>query len=262
MRIMNCENIRREIEEAGSADFLSAAVIAHLKDCTACETLSRQQSNLQKIISSLGRVEAPGNFDFRLRARLAGEKRGDSRFFQLSGFSFGLRSAAVTAMLLLAASTLLFLSFRTSPDNPVAAGGNPIAPINVPGSLNPAPPQLAVAPKGSESGTIEASVHPPGRTPKRSGARMELASSRGGKRYGTRDLSSTPAAVLKSYPQLAESYPTAAFPINASYQSLKVSVDDGTGISRTISLPTVSFGSQRALSQSASPLMASARGTW
>lgn len=90
---------------------------------------------------------------------------------------------------------------------------------------------------------------------------MELASLRG-KRFGTRDLSSTSAAVLKRYPQLAESYPTAAFPINASYQSLKVSVDDGSGIARTISLPTVSFGSQRALSQSSSPLVASARGTW
>ena len=49
--------------------------------------------------------------------------------------------------------------------------------------------------------------------------------------------------------QLAESYPTAAFPINASYQSHSVSVDNGRGTSRTISLPSVSFGSQRTLSQ-------------
>ena len=69
MRNMNCRNIRREIEEAGSAGFLSAAALSHLESCTACQTLSRQQTNLQTILSSLGTVEAPGDFDFRLRAR-------------------------------------------------------------------------------------------------------------------------------------------------------------------------------------------------
>jgi hypothetical protein len=261
MRNMNCENIRREIEEAGSADFLSAAVVAHLKGCGPCEKVSREQSNLQKIISSLGRVEAPGNFDFRLRARLAREKGRQTRFFQLSSFSFGLRSAAVTAMLLLLGSALLIVSLRTRPDNPVVAGGNQIAPPPA-DSGSKTPPQLAVAPKAIDSGAIKANLRPAGPAPKRSESRMELASLRGGKRFGTRDLSSTPAAVLKRYPQLAETYPTAAFPINASNQSLKVSMDDGSGVSRTISLPTVSFGSQRALSQSTSPLMASARGSW
>jgi hypothetical protein len=38
---------------------------------------------------------------------------------------------------------------------------------------------------------------------------------------------------------------TAMFPIEASSQSVKVSLDDGRGNARTISFPTVSFGSQR-----------------
>ena len=37
------------------------------------------------------------------------------------------------------------------------------------------------------------------------------------------------------------------FPIEASSQSVKFSLDDGRGNERTISLPTVSFGSQRVL---------------
>jgi hypothetical protein len=40
---------------------------------------------------------------------------------------------------------------------------------------------------------------------------------------------------------------TTMFPIEASSQSLKVSLDDGRGNARTISFPTVSFGSQRVL---------------
>ena len=78
----------------------------------------------------------------------------------------------------------------------------------------------------------------------------------------SQDLGQSQAQVLKPFNEGFETYPTAAFPINASYQSLKVSVDDGRGASRTISLPAVSFGSQQALSQTASPLMASARGVW
>jgi hypothetical protein len=70
---------------------------------------------------------------------------------------------------------------------------------------------------------------------------------------GTRDSSGTGAVVLNSNEGVA-------FPIEASYQSLKVSIDNGRGSSRTISLPTVSFGSQRALLQDAS--IASARGAW
>jgi hypothetical protein len=37
------------------------------------------------------------------------------------------------------------------------------------------------------------------------------------------------------------------FPIETSLQSVKVSLDDGLGNARTISFPTVSFGSQRVL---------------
>jgi hypothetical protein len=38
---------------------------------------------------------------------------------------------------------------------------------------------------------------------------------------------------------------SAAFPIDASLQPFKVSLDDGRGNARTISVPTISFGSQR-----------------
>ena len=264
MRNLDCRNMQREIEEAGSADLLSAAVISHLEACAACETLSRQQTKLQTIVSSLGTVEAPGDFDFRLRARLAAEKRGDTRSLPFANLSFGLRSAAIAAILLLIGSAFVFVSFKTRPHNPVVArGGKQVTPqsaapdsstnpIPVPVSMKPDGPQVAKATKENESGE--------GTRKRRSS--NEIATHRDSDRIGTRDQSSGGAAVLRRDDQLAESYPTAAFPINASYQSLRVSVNDGRGTSRTISLPSVSFGSQRTLSQTASPLLASARGTW
>jgi len=262
MRSINCRNTKREIEARGAGRLLSAAVAAHIEQCPACETLSRQQSQLHALVSSLGRVEAPADFDVRLRARLAAERNKETRSFSFANFSPALRAAAVAAVLLVIGSTFVFVSFRNQ-TNPAVAGGNqvvttPVVPV--------APVQSAVKPDevkvATAAGTDDSStqvVSP--RTARRGGARTELASLRGS-RLGTRDLSSTSAGVLKRDEQLAGAYPTGAFPINASYQSLKVSVDNGSGLSRTISLPTVSFGSQRSLSNSASPLMASARGTW
>ncbi len=276
MRNMNCRNIRREIEEAGPGDLLSSGVNDHVLSCVACETLLREQTKLQALVSSLGTVEAPGDFDFRLRARLAGEKRAVAQPFGLGNLSFGFRSATVATILLLIGSAFIFVSLRTRSNTPLTTDIPTTAPEQR--ESNPAVAKetletagLEVAP-GSEAGpsnVLEAGVkrpksfEPAGQPPvkRRNGLRQTLASQRDMNRQSTRDLSSTPADVLKR-DQLAGVYPTSAFPIDAGYQSLKVSVDDGRGTSRTISLPTVSFGSQRSLSQSASPLMASARGAW
>jgi len=265
MRTMNCQNIRREIEEAGSAGFLSADALSHLEECASCQTLSRQQTNLQTILSSLGTVEAPGDFDFRLRARLAAEKRMGGLSLPFGNFSLGLRSTAVAAILLLLGTAFLFVALKSKPNTPLAGGNKAI-------STPVAPEPAAVNPSGAGSNDVAqgATARAPKpkehnqlaewRTPKGAGI-TAVAAVRNGSRSGTRDVNQTGATVL-TRDQVAGTYPTAAFPINASYQSLKVSVDDSRGTSRTISLPSVSFGSQKTLSQTASPLLASARDTW
>ena len=267
MRNMNCRNIRREIEEAGSAGFLSAAALSHLEGCAACQTLSRQQTNLQTILSSLGTVEAPGDFDFRLRARLAGEKRMGVLSLPFGNLSLGLRSTAVAAILLLLGSAVLFVALKSNPNTPLAGGNKVISTPVAPERAAVNPPrgtgsnEVANGTTVSEPKAIEHNQLAERRTPKGPGMRTAVATVRNASRFGTRDLSQTGAPVL-TRDQVAGTYPTAAFPINASYQSLKVSVDDSRGASRTISLPSVSFGSQRTLSQTASPLLASARDTW
>jgi len=263
MRNMNCQSIRREIEEAGSAGFMSAAALSHLEACATCQTLFRQQTNLQAILSGLGTVEAPGDFDFRLRARLAGEKRMGALSLPFGNLSFALRSTAIAAILLLIGSTVLFVALKSRPNISVAGGGNQAPPQSVTPESNRGNPNPinGVVKSGSDAvarGPIEQDSLPAGRAPKVPGIRREIAGVRSGNRFGSRDMSQKGAPVDR----LAGTYPTAAFPIDASYQSLKVSVDDSRGASRTISLPSVSFGSQRTLSQTASPLLASARDTW
>ena len=268
MRNMNCRNVRREIDEAGPDALLSVAVNTHIEECVACETLAREQSKLQAIISTLGTVEAPGDFDFRLRARLAGERSGTARPFGLSDFSFGFRSAAVLMVLLVIGAAFAVVSFRTRLANPATPGGSQVASksgtVQTEGrdAVKPSVPGVDAVSKDSKADVAENGLGSRDGTQKRRVVGGEVAAVSGGSRVGTREMSGTQAPVLRRYDQLAGTYPTAAFPIDASYQSLKVSVDDGRGTSRTISLPTVSFGSQRALSQNASLSMVSARGDW
>src|SRR5437762_13804302 len=87
--------------------------------CVACETLSREQIGLQKLVSSLGTVEAPGDFDFRLQARLANERRGRSQSFTFGDLSFVFRSAVVAAVRRVMGAVLVFVSLRMD------SGGSP-----------------------------------------------------------------------------------------------------------------------------------------
>jgi hypothetical protein len=276
MREMNCRNVRREVEEATPGDLLSSPVKDHLMNCVACETFSSEQCRLQQLVSCLGAVEAPGDFDFRLRARLAGEKPGSARPFSalsLGSLSFGLPSAAVAAMLLLVVSALVFVSFRSQLPNSSLAGKPTTeqtskAVASGPGkeAVKSAAPAATTNAGGNQQKVAlagdkfsKASDSAPA---KRHSPRIEVASLRGRNNVIAKDLSSTRAPVLTGDSQMVGTYPTSAFPIDASYQSLKVSVDNGRGASRTISLPTVSFGSNQSLSQNGSLLMASSRVAW
>ena len=194
MRSMNCRNIRREIEALGPGRVFSTVVTEHLEHCSPCETLSRQQNELHELVSSLGRVEAPADFDIRLRARLAGEERGRARSYAFSNWSFGLRSAAAAAVLLVIGSAFVFVSFRDRVDPQIAGGkqvvNNPVALEPKVGAIDntvkPKETSVAKAPQTDQPG----SSMPVRRPRANSGVRSEFAGLRGN-RLGTRDSSST-----------------------------------------------------------------------
>jgi len=257
MRNFNCRNARREIEAAASAELLSVGVERHLSHCAACSEVLREQTSLQQLVSSLGTVAAPSDFDFRLRARLAHEGSESVRPFALGNLSFGLRSAAVAMVLVMLGSALLFVSFKNRSANQETAKATPTTGGNVregaafrPAEVRPRVPETA-------STGIDNSVVAGVREKTQTRRRDQVA----GLEARSRDLSGTRAPVLRPN-QGGATYQSAAFPIDTAYQSLKVSVDEGRGTARTISLPAVSFGSQRSLSQNPTPLLASARDSW
>jgi hypothetical protein len=275
MRKMNCRSVRREIEEAPLGNLLSASAGDHLRDCSACSLFREDRLKLREMLSSLGAVEAPGDFDFRLRARLANEKRGAGQPFVMRTLSFSFRSAAVAATLLLIGSALLVVSLRTSSNVPLSATGAKSPSTTVDPShanIQPADSQVAITSPSNVDGIKKPDgIKGPTELVKKvavprpfEGRRTEVAT-RGNRgvnpRIETLETGSTPAKVVRAGdPTNASS--SNVFPIGASFQSLKVSLDDGRGSSRTISVPSVSFGSQRVLTPGTSSLLASARSDW
>ena len=68
---MNCKTCRDEIEELEGAEPLSPSASAHLDSCPNCLAFRKERLALRQMIGSLEVVDAPADFDFRLRARLA-----------------------------------------------------------------------------------------------------------------------------------------------------------------------------------------------
>ena len=255
MRTIDCKNLRQEIDGATPGRLRSAFANRHMAQCQDCALYGEQTVKLQELLSGLGTIEAPGDFDFRLRARLSGEKPANFHF-PLNGFSFGLRGAAVAALLFIFGSAVFF-SLRTPPDTSLTANNPAPAVTTSPNNAAPAPATALTAPAAVAQ--VPSSVEEPAtisEKPAASSPRRHLA--RSNSRMASREMASRPATIIKA----SDLNASADYPIQASTQPVRVSLENGKGNSRTISLPPVSFGSQRVMSQGSAPLIASARGSW
>lgn len=243
MRTMNCQKVRRVIEAMDRGDFPDVAVAEHIKGCSACERLNDEHQELRNITANLGTVEAPADFDFHLRARLARANAEEVRS-GFGRFTFGFRSVAFASLMVVFGGAMLVANLRTAEN-----------PAQIPGVETPTGNQPIAA-----ATPFQPTLGSPGlTTPSLSRDPVRASNNNKRSRSGARDMASGRAPVVRSNELTARA---SDFPIDASSQPVRVSLDDGRGSSRTISVPTVSFGSQRVLSQSNSPLVASARGAW
>lgn len=255
----DCRNVRRELEDAATGELLSAPARAHLSNCASCSTFGDEQQKLKEMVASLGTIEAPADFDFKLRARLAASR--SSRRDLLSGNGFGMRSIAVATLVLLFGVIVILVTVR-SPSVESVQNNQPTQTIKKeqPSERSGAPIEVAATSPAQAANSVDLQRSPSIRNvTRRSGSSMsQYASARSGRVRAT-DLSAMAAPVWRPAETALGS---SVFPLGASYQPLKVSVDDGRGSSRTISLPRVSFGSSRVLARNPAPVMASMRDSW
>jgi hypothetical protein len=256
MKHKECNHIRLEIDESELGAKLSPTTLKHLSECRECQEFQNKQTKLRQIIGSLDTVSAPADFDFRLRARLAnGEKHSGYQF--LSSFPM-IRSTgfAVAVLLLLIIGTYAFLRVSVPreqqvAETPPAASEKKTASPNEPEGLPKKIEQTVSNSDGAANQSLPEKSSAPRRTP---------GSTSNQKRATVAvDFSKTPAPVI-SINQSVAGIPT--FPLDVSQESFKVSIDDGRGTSRTISLPGVSFGSRRVLTGRNVSHQFAPNGTW
>lgn len=232
-----CNQVRFEIDEKELAAALSAEAMEHLQQCVDCQAFQTRETRLRQIVGSFEPVNAPADFDFRLRARLANDR---SATYRLSPpiRVWRLRSIAVAAMLLIFAGTVFMLR-QIDPRQPKtdnagqASSDKKVAPDVQPNDRTPKLNNDGNAPNDqAETPFVAEQKNPPPRRVVPSSAVKRLSA--------VVDMGSEPAPVEKIGTMTT-------FPLDVSQPAFKVSLDDGSGSSRTISVPTVSFGSRRVL---------------
>lgn len=250
MRDKQCEEIRRELEEVALNDEFSVTAARHLQGCADCREFQRQQTKLRQIVGSLGTVNAPADFDFRLRARLAADsERSSVRFW-----SFAVRGLATVAVLVVFGVGAAIVWQSTRPETSVA-DAQPPATTQQPQPGQPAPRQPEPARTNDQARADLPKVQEVVESIPRRNINRSIANS--GYRITARDSSSVGAKVVTLGESLLDTAPV--FQIEASLQPVKVSLDDGRGNARTISFPTVTFGSQRV---SATGNQFASKGVW
>ncbi|PWT81573.1 MAG: hypothetical protein C5B44_03595 [Acidobacteria bacterium] len=243
----DCKSIRIQLEEADLRQELNADTLTHLRTCRECNDFYVSELKLRQLISTLPAAEAPADFDFRLRARINRDQARPK--FSLSGF--GVPSLAAAALILVVAGVAAvrngLFSGQTAAPIPEVQSSN-IAIPSRPAATDAVTPRVATVPSTPLKNEFA-------RTNK-SGSASILAVEK--RRPVSRDFSNVGAKSVSQDSALAG----VPLPLSFPMQRLSVSVDDGSGVARTISFPTVSFGSERILTRRGNSFQGSAKSDW
>jgi hypothetical protein len=232
-----CRATRREIDESELNQMLSDQARAHVATCSSCRGFRTERTSLRELVRSLEPVVAPGDFEMRLRARIAGERQGREQQPFIFRLAIGAPAIAAAALVVILALSLVWFAQRSGNQAPEIA--------KVPTTEDPAgpkPPVLAVnkdeAGQGSDV-TVPENVKPD--RPMRAGnPGRESLSKSGPAGVSASDYSASRAESYKQIEQRA-----GEVSLSAPLKPMVVSMQDNHGATRQISLPPVSFGAQR-----------------
>ncbi|HEX7313674.1 MAG TPA: hypothetical protein VF297_07120 [Pyrinomonadaceae bacterium] len=260
-----CKVYRREIDETPDAGTLSAGARSHAALCRACGDELRVRESLRALVGGLGKVEAPADFEFRLRARMAAAK-SDGRASRVGGrWLYGFVPVAVAACFVVVSATLYFRQ-ATRTNTPAASavasapapGVEPVRPTSI--NVQASSPKSSVESKEVVEATQTVAAGPRGRKPvyranARATQQREIANEgerRGDSGQNTLVSSVTGAQVIH-------------LSVKTSAEPLRVILRDERGAERVVPMRSVSFGSQDFLSRGAAlkqPGAAEVGGVW
>src|SRR5260221_441235 len=122
--MMNGKELRatgREIDEAELNRPLSRQAHAHVAGCASCRDFRAERTSLRELVGSLEPVAAPGDFDLRLRARLAGERQGHTRQPFIFRLAIGAPAIAAAALVVILALSMVWFAQRNGSQSPEIA---------------------------------------------------------------------------------------------------------------------------------------------
>ena len=238
-----CRATRREIDESELNQRLSNQSLSHLAVCASCGDFRAERANLRELVGSLKPVAAPGDFDMRLRARIANEQ---GRVRQPFIFRFVTSTPAIVAaaLVVMLAMSLVWFAQRNKGQRAPAIAATP---------AGPSAPSTEV-PSGSEQSRLASNetTAPSGTAPDPGSEARTGGQNRGGNspretnnKAAFASSTATDYAVSKaeSIKQLEQR--AGEVSLSAPLRPMVVSMQDDHGATRKISLPPVSFGAQR-----------------
>lgn len=262
----DCKLYRREIEGAADGGALGDGARAHAAVCRACACELRERERLRALVGGLSKVEAPADFEFRLRARMAAAKGAEDGGRFGGRWLYGFAPVAVAACFVVVSATLYF---RQSP-RAVAPGARASASVPShdaePGQVahvdNPRVVNVESSSEGKptvalkSAGAPAVKVYKAVRSPNARAAQAREVALRNERRAeaatNTLVSSVTGARVL-------------TLPLKSSAEPLRVILRDERGAERVVPMRSVSFGSQSLLTRDASLKQAGASevgGVW
>ncbi|HYH87408.1 MAG TPA: hypothetical protein VEX60_18285 [Pyrinomonadaceae bacterium] len=239
----DCKAFREEVEESVGVEGLSIEARSHAGACPSCGEFGRERDALRRLVGGLGKVEAPADFEFRLRARMKTLKGGGGKYNFLGlRLAPGLAWAAAVSFLVVSASLYVWQQQRSPIGSQQASRDskplkNATGVVGDKGSAENSPAIKDVkqdAVPFDAVALVKVSDKPRriiSRRRLRDASRMEskVAAPSG----GSSEFSVTGAKILR-----------VKIPFSASPESLRFVVRDERGNTRPVPMRTVSFGSQ------------------
>lgn len=266
-----------EMREASGASVLSREARAHLEACPRCLRFYEERAALSRLVGELGRVAAPPDFEFRLRARMAASKSRQHRPWFRARFVPGMASIALAACFALVVAASILMRRDVTTQSAIQLTEAPAAPLPIVAEAS-GPDKIerpTIAALGGNSGETVA-VRDRVVTLRRAGQAKFLTA--GMRRLESKgrpvnsfasDFNGATVIAKKSAPSsfvdAQSTISRVSIPIRLSTEPLRVVLRDERGGVRYVSMRPVSFGAQDSVghaSVNASAARSGNEGVW
>src|SRR5262245_49129498 len=160
---MKCNEIREAIDTPARHTLYGDPVTSHLSGCPDCRRHADETTALLTLLSAQPRIQAPADFDFRLRARIAraqAEQAAPANMLQgilqnwqnwAQTFSWGEAATAMAAAALVIMASTFYINHRDQ--SPLTAEKSSMQ-TKVAVATNPNPPPVDAARSSAQVGAV------------------------------------------------------------------------------------------------------------